>query len=476
MNRDERGQIEGVLNGESPGCTICATCETVCGAMPEACIDAIVTDPPYGLTFMGKAWDHGVPGIEFWQEFLRVARPGCHLLAFGGTRTYHRLACAIEDAGWEIRDCLMWLYGTGFPKSLDVGKAIDKAKGMKRGPAELQDYVGRENWKSVHGRKRQRGEYVAGTPPQQQLKRHVTAPATHEAAQWDGWGTALKPGWEPILLARKPLDGTVAANVLEHGTGAMNIDGCRIGVGGYDAPGDRGQTERTRRADFHMAPGKSCQKGRWPANVCLSHHPECIPVPSPCRPPRPPRPRSLPSGTMDDVDGVDGVPRSAPVESWQCHPDCPLRLLDEQSGELTSGGCPVTRPPHRNVVYGTGFVGQNQTKPGVPRNSGGASRFFYCAKASRAERTANASVDNKHPTVKPLALMQWLCRLICPPGGIILDPFCGSGSTLIAAAREGLRYVGIDSDAASVKTSRQRLAAEMTLFSEAASTGRTEEE
>ena len=202
-------------------------CRDVLRDYPADHFDSIVSDPPYGLTFMGKGWDRGVPGAEFWQEAFRVAKPGAHLLAFGGTRTFHRLTVAIEDAGWEIRDCMMWLYGSGFPKSHDVSKAIDK-----RGGAERQVLDERPAY----------GIGITGAT----FKGHAegataktTAPATDAARQWQGWGTALKPAWEPVIVARKPLSGTVADNVLRYGTGALNIDGCRVGG----------------------------TEGRWPANV-----------------------------------------------------------------------------------------------------------------------------------------------------------------------------------------------------------------
>src|SRR5208283_5151130 len=212
--------IDFVLQGD---------CLLVMKNMKENSIDSIVTDPPYGLKFMSKEWDHGIPGIEFWKEALRVCKPGAHLLAFGGTRTHHRLMVAIEDAGWEIRDCLGWLYGSGFPKSLDVSKAIDKAVGAKReviglyktpeGEQTLSTY---NNWQDE--------SLKNGT--QERRVPEITSPTTDLAKQWQGWGTALKPAFEPIILARKPLGGTVAENVKKWGTGALNIDYCRVNIVG----------------------------------------------------------------------------------------------------------------------------------------------------------------------------------------------------------------------------------------------------
>jgi len=343
-----------------------ADCLDAMREMPEASIDAVVTDPPYGWEFMGhREWDHGVPGVEFWTEALRVAKPGAHLVAFGGPRTFHRLACAIEDAGWEVRDCLSWLYGSGFPKSLDVSKAIDKAAGAKREVVGLNQHAAKRTGAGKTGVLDTRGPGLGGIESSQ-----VTAPATDAARTWQGWGTALKPAWEPIILARKPLIGTVSANVLAHGTGALNIDGCRVegppSVGGSisgssalgQGSGWNAHENRTTQIDRSMA------AGRWPANVAL----------------------------------------------------------DEEAAEML----------------------------------GEPSRFFYTAKASRKER----GEGNTHPTVKPLALMRWLCRLVCPPGGTILDPFAGSGTTLLAAGMEGLGAVGIERDPTYFAIAKKRLGIE----------------
>ncbi len=297
---------------------------------------------------MGQTWDGALPPVEVWAEALRVAKPGAHLLAFGGTRTFHRLTCAIEDAGWEIRDCLMWLYGTGFPKS-----------------------------KNLDGERK-------------------------------GCGTALKPAWEPIILARKPLCGTVAQNVQAHGTGSINVDGCRIGVvGGGTHCGNRGPDGRclghknegrsTSGETFH---GPDSSGGRWPANLVL-----------------------------DEEAG---------------------RVLDEQSGQSSS-----KRNENPSDCGGNTWGGTIQVHRGARghTDSGGASRFFYCAKARRGER----GDGNSHPTVKPVALMRWLCRLVTPPGGTILDPFCGSGSTGVAALDEGFDFIGIERDHGYCEIARGRI-------------------
>ena len=294
-------------------------------------IDSIVTDPPYGLSFMGKDWDHGIPGVVFWQEALRIAKPGCHLLAFGGTRTFHRLAVAIEDAGWEIRDTVMWVYGSGFPKSHNL-----------------------------------KGE-------------------------WQGYGTALKPAWEPVIVARKPLEGTVANNVLKWGTGALNIDGCRVPLNGdkpYSYPNGSGGSHGPVPIRIHYDnPVYGNPQGRFPANLIHDGSDEVV------------------SGFPNVKAGVAIRHRSG---GKNCHSD-------------------INKPPMADMGYG---------------DSGSASRFFYCAKASKSER----GEGNNHPTVKPLTLMRYLVRLVTPPDGVVLDPFCGSGSTLVGALQEGFRYLGIEKD------------------------------
>jgi site-specific DNA-methyltransferase (adenine-specific) len=334
--------------------------------LPDASVDAVVTDPPYGLSFMGKKWDYDVPSVEVWAECLRVLKPGGHLLAFAGTRTQHRMAVRIEDAGFEIRDMIAWVYGSGFPKSLDVSKAIDKAAGAER------EVVGPGKWNHVKGSNEVQSDCLIRPGG----KHMDTAPATDAARQWAGWGTALKPALEPITVARKPLSGTVAATVLEHGTGALNVDGCRVG----DEVLPKQVRGTTRMATFQGADGNETleREGRWPAN--LIH------------------------------DGSDEA---------------------------------------------TGLLGE-------------AARFFYSPKADGTDRdeglTGSAAVAggmsgrrdgsmgsvtmrrNIHPTVKPTDLMQYLCRLVTPPGGTVLDPFMGSGSTGKAAQMEGFRFIGCERD------------------------------
>ncbi len=332
----------------------CGDCLDVVPTLGQ--VDAVLTDPPYGLSFMGKDWDHGVPGVRFWETILAAVKPGAHLLAFGGTRTFHRLTVAIEDAGFEIRDCIMWIYGTGFPKSLDVSKAIDKATGAER------ESIGIRSVPDIRG-----GQMHANNRGEHHMI-DITLPATDAAKQWDGWGTALKPAWEPIILARKPLSGTVAANVLEHGTGGVNVAGCRVGVS-KRVPTRRGISDSKIFGTFGGTDGTESghnpSLGRWPANVIH--------------------------------DGSDDVTKLFP---W------------------------------------------------AP-----SSRFFYCAKASQRER----GHANDHPTVKPIALMRYLARLITPPNGTILDPFVGSGSTLLAARDEGFSAIGIDTEKEYCDIARRRL-------------------
>ncbi len=381
-------------------------CVEVMRGLPDHSVDSVVTDPPYELGFMGKKWDAtGIAyGVEMWREVLRVLKPGGHLLSFGGTRTYHRMACAIEDAGFEIRDQLQWLYGSGFPKSLDISKAIDKAAGAER-------TEGARIW--TGGR---RTGCIANSPETNlgtQTLVKFDAPATPEAVQWNGWGTALKPANEPICLARKPLaEATIAANVLAWGTGGLNVDGCRIGT---EPPAARNALKKIIRggrfhsgaeADKEMSHYNPTQ-GRFPANILLDEE--------------------------------------------------AAAMLDEQSGRLASGKAPATgfvrhSDKHRNA-YGR-FEGQRAEPTTLYGDSGGASRFFYVAKASKSER----GKGNLHPTVKPVKLMRYLVRLITPPGGTVLDPFAGSGTTLLAAEREGFDSIGIEMNPEYCEIIRKRMA------------------
>ena len=422
-------------------------CRAVMAGLPAASVDAVVCDPPYGLEFMGKDWDHGVPGVAFWSAALRVAKPGAHLLAFGGTRTFHRLAVAIEDAGWEIRDTVMWVYGSGFPKSHDVGKAIDKAAGAVREVVGTK--MGIPGYSMTNG---QAGGVamsgnVDGSLRNGAAECAITSPATEAAKQWQGWGTALKPAWEPIIMARKPLDGTVAQNVQKWGVGAINIDGCRVGseqLGGGTMPDLRDVGAMSKEASgidklsFGQNPRPAKRKeqsvytGRWPANLIHDGSDEVVAL----------FPQSTSSG------GTAGG----------------------ANGSVYANGKGIPHPSFFN--YG---------------DTGSTARFFYCAKANKSDRNegleefdlkreadrvsddgvggdnprnrTNKLKLNHHPTVKPTNLMRYLCRLVTPPKGVVLDPFTGSGSTGKAAILEGFNFVGIERDAEYCQIANARIAA-----------------
>ena len=354
-------------------------CREILQGLPDDSVDAVVTDSPYGLAFMGKRWDYDVPGVEVWAECLRVLKPGGHLLAFAGTRTQHRMAVRIEDAGFEIRDMIAWVYGSGFPKSLDVSKAIDKAAGAERevvGVADVGPDMRGRNFENATGR----------------MVANITAPATESAKQWSGWGTALKPALEPITVARKPLCGTVAENVLQYGTGGINVDGCRVGTEERTEERTDTITESGFGANFMddgwQPSGKTYTKtvtGRWPAN--LIH---------------------------DGSEKVTG-------------------LFPETKGQ--QGAVTGSEPSSKTA---NAFAEYSACSPSELRgDTGSAARFFYTAKADKSDR----GHGNNHPTVKPQALMRYLVRLVCPPGGVVLDPFGGSGTTAAAARLEHCRSV-----------------------------------
>jgi hypothetical protein len=598
---------------EQDGITIYhGDCREVMRGLEAESVDAIVTDPPYGLSFMGKGWDHGVPGVPFWVEALRVAKPGAHLLAFGGTRTFHRLACAIEDAGWEIRDCVMWVYGSGFPKSLNVGKAIDKrggyphlarsigeaikaareSRGMSVGECDKRFCGGSTNWSWFEGRPvGQRAptpetfaaiaeawpelaplaEKVAeaerevvgqkdGTHPanhfnasnfaegaQGRAKLDITAPATDAAKLWDGWGTALKPAWEPIILARKPLDGTVAANVLKHGTGALNIDGCRVGTeqrfnaAAGNKPGGNSLTLSVVGMPQDAA-GRTV-KGRWPANMIHDGSEEVVGLfPSPhgagCKRGKGESVQTN-DGAMFGLGNHDGngvrygdsgsaarffycakAPRSERLTYLTCNCET-VKLcawvsedrnrsertgstspdLDTSEGWSTDGGSSSTSKRgnegmdlFQQVIAFTTSTETSRTTGSKTSNlsrtqntsestegaksemASGSSRAVFAGECfhsmpstfichpkdgrftgvvvgatsplssgiSVCEGCGSEVRKTSHPTQKPERLMRYLCRLVTPPGGIVLDPFMGSGSTLRAAKAEGFRAMGIE--------------------------------
>ena len=576
-------------------------CREVMAGMPEASVDAICTDPPYGLEFMGKEWDKLIDDLpeeqvnhqgrrgymndgswlgtgynnkkrpvsyptrkthrrcqkcgkrdfsgtpcqcrvpdwvaeplksvhpamvaqQRWHylwavEAFRVLKPGGHMLVMGGTRTHHRMMCAVEDAGFEIRDVLMWCYGQGFPKSMDVSKAIDKViyttktanpdfqkvrkwlrdkvKIQRLTYKQIDTALGNENshkashyldnsqpqlpsiedWEIIKNllnldmdndldmpprllvetfereivgyRKVQRGVAFTSEGPDELP---VTIPLSTQAEQWEGYGTALKPAYEPIVLARKPIsEKNIAENVLRWGVGGLWIDGCRIG---YQSSSDQasatpqGQATSKELVAIGAQPdaGRELEriqfekpelKGRFPANFILSHYEDCVPL-------------------------HEGVLVSDGAEYWACVQGCPVRMLDGQTSTLQSSKGAYRRK-HGDSQF-LGQMGDGRTDLPTGRlDSGGASRFFYTAKVSRSERNTGMpeGISNSHPTLKPISLMRYLCRLVTPPGGIILDPFAGSGTTLVAGLQEGFQVTGIDSDPTSWQTAWYRVSHEL---------------
>jgi site-specific DNA-methyltransferase (adenine-specific) len=401
-------------------------CLEVLKTIQDNSVDSIVTDPPYGLSFMNKKWDYDVPSTEIWMECLRVLKPGGHLLSFGGSRTYHRMAVRIEDAGFEIRDQIMWVYGSGFPKSHNIGKAVDKLLGNER------EVVGVDS--SGSKRNCMVGDFVGGEYD-----------VTKGTSEWEGLGTALKPSHEPIVMARKPLsEKTVALNVLRWGTGGINIDESRIDTNGetWNVKNNlkpfndkTGWNENNTTGMEHP----THPQGRWPANIIF-----------------------------DEEAG---------------------QVLDQQSGELSK----QSKSPGNNSGWQDEYDGGKINKPTLRKlyeDKGGASRFFYCPKASKKDRdegldkfeetiggsmngTYNGSLltgsgnvrnnlmKNNHPTVKPTALMEYLIKLVTPKGGTVLDCFLGSGSTGKAAIRNGFDFIGIEREEEYIKIAEARIKNEL---------------
>lgn len=436
--------------------------------LEDESVEAIVTDPPYELGFMGKEWDK--QGVSFraetWEACLRVLKPGGHIVVFGGTRTHHRMWCAIEDAGFEVREMLLWLYGQGMPKSQDVSKAMDKAAGVKREVTGTKRSKGGNNFDAFRN-----GEEREDRPPSHGRKEMpVTAPATDDAKKWDGWGTGLKPSVEPILLARKPLtENTVAANVQRYGTGALNIDATRNaylneadkasatpqGKVTTKIEGVGAEPDAARNLERHEI-ARPEQKGRWPANViiqCVCDDPQPVPETASERQGEPSQEQRYTDEGATDLASKPGVRREGGGYAHQ--PDCPAGLLDAQTGTLKSGMMKAGQKRQRSKGEGGyhGNMPDEATAVGTYGDAGGASRFFYCPKATKKERGPN----NTHPTVKPLALMRWLIRLVTPPDGVVLDPFCGSGSTLVAAADEDVGFIGVDVSGEYCAIARTRL-------------------
>lgn len=541
MDKDARWQV---LHGN---------CLEVLKTLPDNSIDAVVTDPPYGLSehsdiqtmvrywfvgkefvnksagFMGKDWDSFVPGPEIWREVKRVLKPGGHLLAFSGSRTMDLMGISIRFAGFEMRDAVMaWLYGSGFPKSLNVSKAVQSNREADERAGLLPDEAAFCRWIREESKlSREQVQLLFGSDRFYTGKVEVTNTATTEnpryarramvptaaawakfkevarvespewvealvkdppkpsiehpgewkqgkgegtmgSNEWAGWGTALKPAFEPVLVAQKPIERTVAESVQTYGTGALNIDGCRVGFRSDEDKAAAKPQGRATSKDKHIGAEPDAGNnesrtefevnqnaaGRWPPNVLLVHHPEC-------------------------------------VEEGDCHPECGVKLLDEQSGTKEGKGVKTIGGPPRSKSAHIQQMSEQSCTDAVMDygDSGGASRFFpnfrYHAKVSRSERNAglddfpedmprapNGAVNaisegrgslskpgaNVHPTVKPSGVMRWLIRLVTPQGGVVLDPFNGSGSTGIAAMKEGMRYVGIEREAEYVEIAKARIA------------------
>jgi DNA modification methylase len=524
----------------------CGDCLDLLKAMPDCSVDACVTDAPYGLSFMGKKWDYDVPSVEVWAECLRVLKPGGHLLAFAGTRTQHRMAVRIEDAGFEIRDMIAWVYGSGFPKSHDVSKAIDRESGAEREvvrvkprPATSGTMAGASDSRPWIERSRELGYHeVAGNTP-----------ATPAARQWQGWGTALKPALEPITMARKPFPGTVAANVMQHGTGAVNVDGCRVGTDDVLSFGSRQLGDGIKFGKCKpTTEGIQNPAGRWPSNLIHDGSDEVL-------------------AGFPDVKGSKGSGLTqTKARSWKNtstaginrvgHDDsgsaarffyCPkASRQDRNSGldsiEIVSVQCSswenvdqkarlrvdtAHSPPvvidvscapcndataWNTFLFGNGTTDQSQpgtrftietatssttesrtlnwllrsntseSTAGVKSATASGGSHAASAEANTpcltttsewtvsprgVERAAspvrftirgNAGQPSDHPTIKPTALMQYLCRLVTPPGGTVLDPFTGSGSTGKAAMLEGFNFIGFEREAEYVEIARRRIA------------------
>jgi DNA modification methylase len=499
-------------------------------------IDAVVTDPPYGLGkepnaeelmkdwiekgyheisgtgFMGKEWDAFVPQPLFWKEIFRVLKPGGHVVSFFGTRTYDWGVMAMRFAGFEVRDSLQYMYGVGFPKSYNVAKGIEGK--LTIGSANTKEYKLMQGEKSTtqlgtfNKIEKEQGAKPNDCTGTETTINHILT--TDEAKQWDGWGSALKPAVEPIVLARKPLEKglSIADNVLKWGTGGINIDGCRVNTndnlnGGAYSGGERSNGEwkensgfKNDKLEFFNQP-----QGRFPANLILTHHPDCE-----CVGMKKVKPSNgsgkasengggfskgmFGDGTSDKIGGgFTDENGEETIEDWICVDDCPIKIMDEQSGESKSNDT----KRNRNTIGSFGMPNDNTPEY---NDKGGASRFFYCAKASKSERNAglegfdeksvgtlnsnSSDLDNYggmslggaslkgehknpipraniHPTVKPVSIMRYLAKLITPPNGIVLDPFLGSGTTGCAVALENFNFIGIERETEYVEIAKARI-------------------
>jgi DNA modification methylase len=563
-------------------------------------VDSIVTDPPYGLAFMGKKWDYDVPSQAIWEECLRVLKPGGHILSFAGSRTYHRMAVRIEDAGFEIRDQIMWIYGSGFPKSHNIGKAFDKrggnnhlvsevaeklkeareSRGVSKAEADKLFCDGTTNYQWFEGRKdgvrlpddnsfdKICNEWDELKPYQDLIKSanrevvgkyegdvgglggerlgekggDITIASTDVAKQWEGWGTALKPAHEPIVMARKPLVGTVADNVLEYGVGGLNIDGCRVGTDGGTKRD--GQSDKVTKTNPNLKPTNSLNRtghgiielneGRFPANIifeCTCENPKVVADKYDIRAYNDYKNTFKSYEENNSVTGEYQIKDVETTKVIHTDPNCPCYILDQQSGKSKSSSN-KWEGDNNAAIYGKYQKGVRQS---TFSDYGGASRFFYCPKASKKDRdegmpesvpqftgrprrkdgsviykethaeewaeamakkerkdkTSLAGAEEKlqqlngakvikgrdagqdsrsvahkarptarmniHPTVKPTELMKYLIRLVTPKGGVVLDPFMGSGSTGKAAVREGMEFIGIEREEEYYEIAKQRI-------------------
>jgi site-specific DNA-methyltransferase (adenine-specific) len=454
-----------------------------------------------GSGFMGKEWDAFVPQPIFWKEVFRVLKPGGHVLAFYGSRTYDWGVMAMRFAGFEVRDTITWHFGSGFPKSHNVAKGIESKilngssnnthfKKLKGEKIVLKSSYTKKNVEQGNRSGLYKNENESITNVQYE---------SDEAKQWDGWGSALKPASEYICLARKPLEKglSIAENVLKWGVGAINIDGCRVGtseksyfITNSDKSEFEGNTYGFKDYENMHKRGGGHNQGRFPANLILSHSSECQHVGTK-------KVKAISGGTngkrnnnymsmtigYKDSDGIGGYGDEngeETIEDWRCHENCPIKILDEQSGESKS-----QRSERGNIVDNNVF-GKYNPQENTTRghnDKGGASRFFYVAKASKSERNkglegfeekepqhdfgtdfgesretrTHTMTKNFHPTVKPIKLMQYLVRLVTPPNGVVLDPFCGSGTTGIACKLEGFDFVGCEQDAEYTKIAKARI-------------------
>ena len=489
MEANDKKMPYGVLN---------ADCLEAMKKLPDNFIDAVVTDPPYGLSFMGKDWDHGVPGVAFWKEALRITKPGGHIVAFGGSRTYHRLTCAIEDAGWEIRDCLGWLYSSGFPKSMDISKAIDKKLGAKRTEVigtrhrNVKPYDDSNGWNENNTS----GDY------------QYMAPASEEAKKWDGWGTCLKPAFEPIVLARKPVEGTVVDNVMKYGVGGINIDECRVPTdevitthsNSKEAQDNRTIYGKYSELETHQNPGQKL--GRFPANIIHDGskevrdvldnklNPDFEPIVlarkplegtvaenvlkygvgglniEECRVPfesEADKASAKPQGKATSkvgalAGGVENDRERTEFTPKEVSGRFPANIIHDGSDGVLEVFPDNVKGGTWNTTKGARHFNNNGEKTdfenhGADASTGSAARFFYCAKASKKEK----GKDNPHPTVKPIKLMEYLVKLISPKGSLVLDPFMGSGTTGIAALNLGRRFIGIEKEPEYFEVAKKRI-------------------